>query len=155
VVPRPEEQTSVMSYTTAWAKAFALTAALEVLTVLLLVRLRVVLPPARDAGRAGGAPTLGVDLDSRQAEPLLRLSAVVFYANLASHPSVWFIIPSLLPVYTTMVIVAELWAVTSEAVFYWLVIPRIGVRAAAGVSLVANGCSFGLGLLLRNLTGWV
>jgi hypothetical protein len=150
-----------MSYTTAWAKAFALTVAVEILTVVLLARLGVVLPPARDrppasdAGPTDAAPALGVDLDSRSTHTMLRLAAVVFYVNLASHPSVWFIIPSLVPIYTTMVIVAELWAVTSEALFYWLVVPRIGLRAAAGASLVANGCSFGLGLLLRNLTGWV
>jgi hypothetical protein len=146
-----------MSYTTAWAKAFALTAALEILTVVILARLGVVLPPAREAGPTDAAPALGVDvgLHLRPAHTILRLAAVVFYANLASHPSVWFIIPSLVPIYTTMVIVAELWAVTSEALFYWLVVPRIGLRAAAGASLVANGCSFGLGLLLRHLTGWV
>lgn len=140
-----------MTYTIAWAKAFALTATVEILVVALLFRAGVLLP-AKDGEGAAAAPVTSAP-DRRAA--LLRLCAVAFFAQLVSHPSVWFIIPSLVPTYSVMVIVAEVWAVVSEALFYALVVPGVPLRTAAGASLVANGCSFGLGLALRSLTGWV
>lgn len=118
-----------MSYVTAWAKAFALTAAIEI--------------------------PIAATLFHRSGEPVWRRSALVFYANLASHPAVWFIFPALGMPFPRMVLAAEIWAFLSEAIFYWLVFRREDPRRAAGVSLLANGASFGLGLILRELTHWV
>ena len=140
-----------MSYTIAWAKAFALTATVEILVVALLFRAGFLLP-VKDGD--GSAVTPAAPSRDRRAA-LLRLCAIAFFAQLVSHPSVWFIIPSLVPAYSQMVIVAELWAVVSEALFYTLVVPGTPLRTAAGASLVANGCSLGLGLVMRSLTGWV
>ena len=118
-----------MSYLLAWLKAFALTAAIEVPIATWLFR------------ESGG--------------PWWRRSGLCLYANLASHPAVWFIFPALGLTFPRMVLAAEAWAVVSEAVFFWLAFQRVDARRAVGVALLANGISFGLGLVLRELTGWV
>lgn len=133
-------------YVYAWSKAFGLTVFVEALTVLLLLRaLLRPSPPEHGGGPAPAPPPFETP----------KTLALIGFANLASHPAVWFIIPSLRVTYPTMVLVAESWAVLSEAVFYALVIPRLGFSRALGVSLVANGLSFGLGLIIRAVTGWV
>ena len=52
-------------------------------------------------------------------------------------------------------ILSESWAVLLELGVYRLVFPALGVRRAAATSLAANAASFGLGLVVRSLTGWV
>lgn len=81
-----------MSYVTAWAKAFALTAAIEIPIATALFR------------RSGAWCSLGV---SERGDLLLAR------------------------------------------------LQREDPRRAAGVSLLANGASFGLGLILREFTHWV
>jgi hypothetical protein len=117
-----------VTYVEAWARAFALTAAVEV---------------------AVAAPLLRASEPSRW-----RLAGLVFFAQLASHPAVWFVFPELSDDYGRQVAMAEAWAVLSEAVFYVLAL-RASWRRALGVSLVANAASVAVGLLLRRLTGWV
>lgn len=118
-----------MSYVQAWARAFALTVFVEELVAVWLLR------------------GLGVSWP--------RLAGLVFFAQLASHPAVWFVFPQLPVGWDAIVAMAETWAVVSETVFYWLVVPGVGLRRAFGVAALANAASFGLGLALRAVTGWV
>ena len=105
--------------------------------------------------------TLGVELVV--ATPLLARSgasrarrlAAVAVANIASHPAGWFIIPELHLGNSATLVVAETWAVLLELAIYVLVFPSLGARRAAVVSFAANAASFGLGLILRSMTGWV
>ncbi len=82
-----------------------------------------------------------------------RLLLLVFFANLASHPAVWFIFTQWFLVGTPgYVIAAEGWAVGIEALFAWAVFRGLSARRALLVSLAANAASFLLGRLL--LTIW-
>lgn len=107
----------------AWLRAFALTLAVEVPIVALLLR--------------------------RWEPSWLRLLALVFFANLASHPAVWFVFTQLLLIGTPAYLaVAEGWAVGCEALFYWAAFRGLPVRRAIVVSLAANAMSFAVGLLI-------
>lgn len=124
-------------YTLLWLKAFALTCLVEVPLAAWLFR----------GARQGPARRVGL----------------AFFANLASHPAVWFVFPTLGLAYNHAVALSECWAVASEAVFYALALdadraaPPASARwlRAAGVALVVNGLSFAIGLLVRSLTGWI
>jgi len=85
----------------------------------------------------------------RRAEPdRLRLVLLVVFANLATHPIVWYVItqPFLFGTWE-YVFVAEAWAVSAEAVFYWAAFRGLGPRRAVAVAVVANAASF--------LVGWI
>ncbi len=112
-----------------WLKAFSLTLVVEVALVMWLVTAE---EPSR--GR--------------------RLGAAAF-AQLASHPIVWFVMPSLPTPWTVTLVIAECWAVGSELLIYRLAFPRLAWLRAFGVSALANGASFALGLLVRHTLGWV
>jgi hypothetical protein len=86
----------------------------------------------------------------RAAEPsLARRAALCFFANLATHPAVWFIIPRLgLPDPATIA-VAEAWAFGLEGVFYALVLPKLGAQRAMFVSIAANATSYAIGIVLH------
>jgi hypothetical protein len=86
----------------------------------------------------------------RRSEPdLARLVGIAFFANLASHPAVWFVFTQLFLVGTPEYLVAaEGWAVVVEAVFYVVVIRGVSLPRALAVSLVANGASFAVGRLI-------
>jgi hypothetical protein len=83
-----------------------------------------------------------------------RRLGLIFFAQLASHPAVCFIFPELPLPPPVFVVVAETWAVVSEIVFYLLAFPALDVRRALAISCLANGASFGLGLVLQRL-GWL
>lgn len=106
-----------------WLRAFLLTVAVEAPIVALLLR--------------RWEPSLG------------RLLALVFFANLASHPAVWFIFSQPLLIGTPeYLLVVETWAVACEALFYWVAFRGLPVRRAILASLVANAASFLVGQLL-------
>lgn len=107
-----------------WFPAFVITVALEIPVVLFLLR---------------------------RAEPgLVRLGVLVVFANLATHPVVWFVITQLMLVGTPpYVLVAETWAIAAEALFYGTVIRGLSVRRAIVVAVAANGVSFAAGRLIR------
>lgn len=106
-----------------WFVAFVLTVALEAPVVLYLLR---------------------------RAEPsVLRLGLLVVFANLATHPVVWYVITQLLLVGTPgYVLVAETWAIAVEAVFYGAVVRGLSVRRAIVVAVAANAMSFLAGRLI-------
>lgn len=89
----------------------------------------------------------------RRSEPAWpRALALVLFANLASHPAVWFILSQPLLIGTTeYTLVVESWAVACEAAFYWIVIRGLSVPRAIFVSLAANAASFLAGRLLVTL----
>jgi hypothetical protein len=112
-----------VTYQALWFHAFALTLAVE---------LAVAFPLLRDA----------------EPSRFRRVVAIVF-ANLASHPIVWFVIARVVTPSTLAIPVAEAWAVASEAVFYGLVFPSMGRLGALGVSAVVNAASFTVGLVVQ------
>jgi hypothetical protein len=70
----------------------------------------------------------------RRIEPdLARMGALVVFANLATHPIVWFVL-------TQPLLIG-----TPEAVFYAVTLRGLGARRALGVSLAANAASFLVG----------
>jgi hypothetical protein len=85
-----------------------------------------------------------VVLLARRAEPsLVRLALLALFANLATHPIVWYVISQLLLVGTTpYVVVAESWAVAAEAVFYAVTIRALTAQRAVAIAVVANAASF-------------
>jgi uncharacterized membrane protein len=116
------ERTNVTFWIVDWLRAFALTVLIELVIAL---------------------PWL------RRAEPRVgrRLAGIVL-ANLATHPLVWFLFPGLLVPYGARIALSELWAFLGETCVYKFVWPTLPLQRAALVSLVANGTSFGIGLLL-------
>jgi hypothetical protein len=84
----------------------------------------------------------------RRWEPSLpRLLALIVFANLASHPLVWFAFTQPFLIGTTeYVVAAEGWAFACEAVFYLVAIRGLPVRWAIAASLAANAASFLVGL---------
>ncbi len=82
----------------------------------------------------------------------IRLVLLILFANLASHPAVWFIFTQLFLVGTPAYVAAsEIWAVLTETVFYWAAFRGLSVRRAFAVSLLANAASFLLGRLLAGV----
>lgn len=91
----------------------------------------------------------------RWSEPdLLRRIALVGFANLASHPAVWFIFTQLFLVGTPeYVVAAETWAIGIEALFYAVTIRGLRPGRALLVAVAANLASFAVGRLIIAL-GW-
>ncbi len=89
----------------------------------------------------------------RRAEPdLLRLGVLVIFANLATHPVVWYVITQLLLVGTLgYALVAEAWAIAAEAAFYGTVIKGLTARRAIAVAFAANATSWLTGRLIAGL----
>lgn len=86
----------------------------------------------------------------RHAETdLARLGLIAVFANLATHPAVWFVFTQLFLVGTAAyVLAAEAWAVLVETAFFMVVIRGVGARRAVAASLLANGASILAGLLV-------
>jgi hypothetical protein len=83
---------------------------------------------------------------------LPRLILILLFGNLATHQAVWFVYTQLFLVGTVGYVVAsETWAAAAEAVFYWAVLPGVPVRRVIAVAVVANGASFLVGLVIREL----
>ena len=86
------------------------------------------------------------------AVPAWRRAGLVVFANLASHPVLWFVLSALpLPGAWTLA-VSECWAVLAEAALYRLALEGASLRRCATASLAANAASLTLGLALRSLT---
>ena len=85
----------------------------------------------------------------RRAEPdRLRLVLLVVFANLATHPIVWYVWTQPFLVGTPeYLVVAESWAVAAEAVFYWAAFRGVRPVRALGVSFAANAASFIAGIV--------
>jgi hypothetical protein len=77
-----------------------------------------------------------------------RRLAALLLVNLATRPLVWFLLPGLAARYTIRVAVSEAWAFGAEAGAYLVIWPRLGVRRAFAISVLANGASVGVGILV-------
>ncbi|HEY6478016.1 MAG TPA: hypothetical protein VI456_15670 [Polyangia bacterium] len=107
----------------AWLVAFLITVAVEAPIVVALTR----------------------DVAARAPRRFL----LAVFAQLATHPLVWFIFPRLVGLTgRTSMLLSELWAWLAEAAFYALVFPGLPATRALGVSALANGASVAAGLLL-------
>lgn len=106
----------------AWLSAFAMTTCIEAPIVLAATR----------------------DLPVRWP----RMLALIVFAQLVTHPLVWFVFPYI-PGVTgfTALVLSELWAWLAEACFFAVTVPMRPSRAL-GVAGVANGISFAIGVLL-------
>ena len=89
----------------------------------------------------------------RRAEPdLVRLGVLVVFANLATHPVVWYVMSQLFLVGTLeYTLVAETWAIAAEAVFYGAAIRGLSVRRAVAAAVAANAASFVVGQVIGEL----
>jgi hypothetical protein len=108
----------------AWLRAFTVTCAIELPLVVVLTR---------DSA-----------LDWR------RRAVLALFAQLATHPTVWFVfpaIPGIAPL--TALTLSELWAWLGESAFYFAAGVARRPMAAIGVAAIANGASLGVALLTR------
>ena len=89
----------------------------------------------------------------RRVEPdRLRLAILLVFANLATHPIVWYVITQLFLIGTwEYFLAAEAWAIAVEAVFYAIAFPGLGPRRAIVVAVVANAASFLAGRIVGDL----
>lgn len=86
--------------------------------------------------------------------PLPQRLRRAFVLSLVTHPVVWFVFPTLLPQsYVAMVLAAEVFAISVEAAILTRWMPQKAFYCI-GLSLVANGCSAGFGMLCRAVFGW-
>lgn len=89
----------------------------------------------------------------RRTEPNpVRLAFLVVFANLSTHPLVWYVFTQLFLVGTLeYVLAAETWAVAAEAVFYAAAIRGLSARRVIAVAVAANAASFLMGRLIGQL----
>lgn len=81
-----------------------------------------------------------------------RLALISLFANLATHPSVWFVFTQLFLVGTTeYLVVAEGFSVVVEALFFWVVLPGLTPRRAIVVAVAANAASFVTGRVVNEV----
>jgi hypothetical protein len=111
-----------VTYLGEWALAFALTQLVEVPIVTYIAR-----------------------------GPVWKRAAAAFVATLATHPIVWFVIPELELREGVRLVASEAWAFGAECLFYIAFLAPISWRRAAAASAIANGASFGLGLVAWRL----
>ena len=110
-----------------WLTAFSLTLAIETPLVVVLLRRR----------------------EERAAHSVL----LAVFANLATHPLVWFVFPALPLAPWPRFWASELWATAAEAVFYGVTVRGLPAARAATISFVANAASATFGLVL-SATPW-
>jgi hypothetical protein len=83
-----------------------------------------------------------------------RRLAFAFFAQLVTHPLVWFVFPYIVGLRGgTATLLSELWAWVAEAVFYALVIRGLTFTRALGVSAIANGASVLVGVAFARWWG--
>ena len=97
------------------------------------------------------APIVALLLRDVEPSRVRRLGLVIF-ANLASHPVVWFVVSQVFDIGTPAYLVAaEGWAVACEALFYRAALPGLALPRAVGISVVANAASFLVGQVVAAL----
>jgi len=89
-------------------------------------------------------------LRSVDASPGRRAGAILI-ANLTTHPLVFFFFARVIHDRTLMTIGAESWAVLAETGVYALVFSKLTWPRAFSVSALANGSSYGIGIIATHL----
>ena len=97
-------------------------------------------------------PIIGV-LQRREEPSRARLVALAFFANLSSHPLVWFVVPAVVHPPWAAFVTSELLAWLLEAGFFRLVVLRLSWRKACLTSAIANAVSALVGWLLFQYAG--
>ena len=100
-----------------------------------------------------------VIVEALVAFPMLRSSdasvprriGAILVANFTTHPLVFFFWARLLHDRTTLIVVAESWAVLAETGVYALVFSDLKWPRALAVSALANAASFAIGTLATRL----
>ena len=87
-------------------------------------------------------------LMSRKIAPIWKRSIGAILCSCLSHPLLWHVWRHVFEDYTAYVITGELLVVILETFVFFGVARPIRLRRAAAASLVANGASYGTGLLL-------
>ena len=93
------------------------------------------------------APWILAGLAASESNRTRRVLALLF-ANLLTHPLVWYLFPSMPLSRNLSLAASELWAYAGEWIFYATFVERLTVRRAAWLSLAANGTSFFVGRLI-------
>jgi len=68
--------------------------------------------------------------------------------NLATHPLIWFALPQLVSERTTYLLVAEIFAMVTEATLIYLLLGRRSLSTAVLSAALANAASYAVGLVL-------
>lgn len=117
---------SEYTYLIAFAKGFCLTQAVEIPLVWLFLG-RVF--------RKAGKPVSAV-----------RIIAAAFFANMATLPYLWFVLPQVFE-FTNAVVIGEVAVLATEAFFYYILLGA-PVQSAFKTSLLANSGSIIAGLVI-------
>lgn len=96
----------------------------------------------------------GVFMLGRRASVPRRLGLLLLGSGV-THPFVWFVFPFIGLDFIPAMILAELFAVCVEAGIYFFGVRGLGIHRALAISLILNGLSLGLGLVLRHFWGLV
>jgi hypothetical protein len=81
-----------------------------------------------------------------------RIALLALGVNLVTHPVIWFVLPRLFVHRTAYLLVAEAFAVITEAVLIWLLLGRRSPSLALLASALANAGSYAVGLLLLGVS---
>lgn len=98
------------------------------------------------------APWILAGLRACEANRARRWLALLF-ANLLTHPLVWYLFPSMPLARRWSLTSSELWAFAGECVFYANFAPGFSYRSAARLSFVANATSFVIGWIVVHYFG--
>jgi len=90
----------------------------------------------------------------RDSAGLGKILLVGLFANLVTHPVVWFVLPRFFTSYIVYLFTAELGATAIEAVVFWALLRPQPGRLALSASAFANAASLGLGLVAYQF-GWM
>ena len=78
-----------------------------------------------------------------------RRAALAVFAQLATHPLVWFVFPRIVGLTgRSSLLLSEAWAWLAETVFYLIALPGLSVSRAVAASAIANAASIAVGLLV-------
>lgn len=81
--------------------------------------------------------------------PAWRRALIAIFAQLLTHPLVWFVFPRLVGLTgRSSLALSELWAWLAEAAFYAVVLPGLSPARALAVSALANAASILVGLAI-------
>ena len=72
-----------------------------------------------------------------------------FIGNALSHPFLWFVLPKVMPNYTTHLISGEIFVYIFEASTYYLLVRKMPFRRAIVISSLQNSVSLALGLMIQ------
>lgn len=116
-----------------WIRAFAFTLVVEVPLFVLVAKW-------------GRSPSVRA--------PLFRIALAGAAGTVLTHPMLWFVWPRVVSNYTAYIASGELMVAAIETVTFYGIARPISLKRAGLASLVANGASFGLGMLVQALGLW-